>query len=136
MSVAALASAASLPLRTVAGYESGRVRPGPEVLDRVLRAARTRPSIPLSVHADEILAEAVRHRLVDVRVFGSAVRGQDTADSDIDLLVGLAPGASLFDLGGFAHVVEELTGFDVDLLTDDVADDPHFAHVLAEAVPL
>ncbi|QSB24780.1 nucleotidyltransferase family protein [Curtobacterium sp. 24E2] len=86
--------------------------------------------------ADSILEEARRFHLDNVRVFGSALRGQDTEQSDIDLLVSLTPAASLFDLGGFAHVVERLTGFDVDILTDDLEDDEHFAPVLAEAVPL
>lgn len=71
-----------------------------------------------------------------VRAFGSAVRGEDTEHSDIDLLVALSPDASLFDLGGFADAVEQMTGFAVDLLTDDQTDDEHFAHVLQQAVPL
>lgn len=136
MSQTALAAAAGMQQPTISAYESGRQQPRAESLERILRAARTRPSIPLSVYADEIIAVAAEHHLVNVRVFGSAVRGHDTPDSDIDLLVGLTPEASLFDLGGFAHAVEEITGFDVDLLTDDIDDDPHFAHVLTEAVPL
>ncbi|MBT1607151.1 nucleotidyltransferase family protein [Curtobacterium flaccumfaciens] len=43
------------------------------------------------------------------------MRGQDTEHSDIDLLVHLTPAASLFDLGGFAHEVERITGFEVDV---------------------
>ncbi|MBK0297371.1 nucleotidyltransferase domain-containing protein, partial [Bacillus sp. S34] len=70
----------------------------------------------------------------NVRVFCSAIRGQDNENSDIDLLVSLTPGASQVDLGGFAHEVEAITGFDVDLLTDDLEDDEHFRHVLDEAV--
>lgn len=136
MSQEALASAAHMQQPTISAYESGRQQPRAESLERILRAARTRPSIPLSVYADDNVAEAGRHHLTNVRVFGSAVRGTDTADSDIDLLVELVPGASLFDLGGFAHAVEARTGFEVDLLTDDIGDDLHFAHILTEAVPL
>ncbi|MGN6408141.1 MAG: nucleotidyltransferase family protein [Curtobacterium sp.] len=70
-------------------------------------------------------------------MFGSAVRGQDTEASDIDLLVSTTPATSLFDLGGFAHAVESMTGFPVDILLDDFLDeDVHFRHVLVEAVPL
>ncbi|GGK98133.1 putative nucleotidyltransferase [Curtobacterium luteum] len=136
MSQAALASAAGMQQPTISAYESGRQQPRAESLERILRAAQIRPSIPLSIYADDILIEANRHHLVNVRVFGSAIRGHDTPNSDIDLLVGLTSEASLFDLGGFAHAVEEMTGFEVDLLTDDIGDDPHFAHVLGEAVPL
>jgi len=131
-----LAEAAGVGLPEISDYESGRMRPNPESLGRILTAARTRPSIPLVLFADAILDEARRFHLENVRVFGSAVRGHDTEHSDIDLLVSLTPAASLFDLGGFAHVVERLTGFEVDVLTDDIEDDEHFAHVLTEAVPL
>lgn len=135
-SQADLAEAAGMELLEVSDYESGRTRPPPGSLERILTAARTRPSIPLSVLADTILDEAEHFRLENVRVFGSAVRGHDTEASDIDLLVSLMPAASLFDLGGFANEVERLTGFDVDVLTDDIEDDEYFAHVLTEAVPL
>ncbi|ROS60579.1 hypothetical protein EDF42_3036 [Curtobacterium sp. PhB172] len=135
-SQADLAEAAGVEFLEIFDYESGRSRPRPESLDRILTAARARPSIPLVVFADTILNEAERFRLEYVRVFGSAVRGHDTEHSDIDLLVSLTPAASLFDLGGFAHAVERLTGFEVDVLTDDIEDDEHFARVLDEAVPL
>ncbi|WP_404561567.1 nucleotidyltransferase domain-containing protein [Curtobacterium sp. AB7] len=135
-SQAHLAEAAGVDFPELSDYESGRSRPRPKSLERILTAARTRPSIPLAVFADTILDEAKRFHLENVRVFGSAVRGHDTDHSDIDLLVSLTPVASLFDLGGFAHVVEHITGFEVDVLTDDIEEDEHFAPVLAEAVPL
>lgn len=136
MSQSSLAAAAGMQQPTISAYEGGRKQPRPESLDRIMTAARTRPSIPLAVYADDIRHEARRFHLSNVRVFGSAIRGQDNENSDIDLLVSLTPGASLFDLGGFAHEVETITGFDVDLLTDDLEDDEHFRHVLDEAVPL
>ena len=136
MSQTTLAAAAGMQQPTISAYESGRKRPRPESLERIMAAAHTRPSIPLAVYADEILHEAGRFHLENIRVFGSAVRGQDTEESDIDLLVALTPDASLFDIGGFAHAVETITGFEVDILTDDLEGDEHFAHVLDEAVPL
>lgn len=136
MSQSALAAAAGMQQPTISAYESGRKQPRPESLERIMTAARTRPSIPLAVCAADILEQAERFHLANVRVFGSAIRGQDNENSDIDLLVSLGLDASLFDLGGFAHEVEEITGFDVDLLTDDLEDDEHFRHVLDEAVPL
>ncbi|WIB12015.1 nucleotidyltransferase family protein [Curtobacterium sp. MCPF17_052] len=102
----------------------------------VAAATEMRPSIPLAVHSDDIRVEATRHRLRDVRVFGSVVRGADTAGSDIDLLVRTEPGADLFDLAGFVVAVEAVTGFPVDVLTEDQLDDEHFAHVRDDAVPL
>lgn len=136
MSQASLATAAGMQQPTISAYESGRKQPRVDTLRRILSAAHIRPSIPLAIYADDILTEAQRFHLKDVRVFGSAISGRDTERSDIDLLVGLTPEASLFDLGGFAHAVESMTGFAVDLLTDDISDDEHYAHVLTEAVPL
>ena len=50
-------------------------------------------------------------------VFGSALHGDDTADSDLDLLVEPLPGAALFDLGGLQDELQELLGVSVDVLT-------------------
>lgn len=136
LSAAALARAAGVPLASLGAYEQGRELPDAETLRRITAAARTRPSIPLAVYADEICAAASERGLRAVRVFGSAVRGTDTEASDIDLLVRADSGVDLFDLGAFVAAVEEITGFPVDVLTEDQVDDEYFAHVLVEAVPL
>lgn len=136
MSRSSLGSAAGVDPSTIEAFEAGTEQPSEAVLARVLRAARLRPSIPLAIFADEIIAVAREFQLRDVRVFGSTVRGHDTDASDIDLLVSTTPATSLFDLGGFAHAVETMTGFPVDVLLDDLEDDEHFRHVLVEAVPL
>jgi transcriptional regulator with XRE-family HTH domain len=47
----------------------------------------------------DLLAAAAAHGASNLRVFGSVARGQDTSDSDVDLLADLPPGVSLFGLG-------------------------------------
>jgi hypothetical protein len=137
MSMDRLAAAAGVPSADLRRFEECAARPAPAVLERILSAAQLRPSIPLALEARAVAELAEQHHLLDVRVFGSLVRGRDTAASDIDLLVTTTPETTLFDLGGFAHGVEERTGFPVDILTDDdLHQDPYFAHVLDEAVPL
>ncbi|MEO6504505.1 MAG: helix-turn-helix domain-containing protein [Terrimesophilobacter sp.] len=136
MTQSALARAAGIHQPTLAAYESGRRNPRLDTLRMILRAAGTRPSVPLELFADEIIERGLRHGLTNIRVFGSPIRGDDTEHSDIDLLVRTADSVSLFDLGAFAMEVEELTSFAVDLLTEEQANNPHFAHVLDEAVPL
>ena len=136
MTQTALARAAGMQQPTISAYESGRKQPRAESFERIMAAAQTRPSIPLSVYAEEIRVAATRYRLRDVRVFGSAVRGTDTSSSDIDLLVATEEGADLFDLGGFVAAVEEITGFPVDVLTEAQLDDEYFAHVRDDAVRL
>jgi len=66
----------------------------------------------------EILAVARAHGLVNVRVFGSVARGEDTPQSDIDLLVDLENGRTLLDLGGALVKLQELLGRRVDIVTE------------------
>ena len=53
----------------------------------------------------------------NVRVFGSTARGDADSNSDVDLLVDLEPGRSLFDLGGMLLELTEMLGRPVDLKT-------------------
>jgi hypothetical protein len=66
----------------------------------------------------EILAVAHAHGLINVRVFGSVVRGEDTPQSDIDFLVDLEKGRTLLDLGGAFVKLQELLGRKVDIVTE------------------
>ena len=59
------------------------------------------PSELLHEKREDILRIASRRGAYNVRVFGSVARGEADAKSDIDLLVDLEPGRSLFDLGDF-----------------------------------
>jgi len=53
-----------------------------------------------------------------VRVFGSVARGEADETSDIDFLVELEPGRTLFDLGGLLMDIRDLLGRDVDGVTE------------------
>ena len=67
---------------------------------------------------DEIVMLATKHGAVNVRVFGSVGRGEADADSDVDFLVDLEAGRSLFDLGGLLMGLQELLGRNVDVATE------------------
>jgi hypothetical protein len=54
----------------------------------------------LKTKREEILKIAARHGARNVRVFGSAARGEADEKSDIDLLVEFEPGCSLLDHAG------------------------------------
>ena len=58
------------------------------------------PNELLQEKREDILRIATRRGASNVRVFGSVARGDADPKSDIDLLVDLEPGRSLFDLGG------------------------------------
>ncbi|KAF5084100.1 nucleotidyltransferase family protein [Methanoculleus horonobensis] len=79
---------------------------------------------------------AARHGARNVRIFGSVVRGEAEAESDLDLLLDLEPDRSLLDLVALKSELEALLGIPVDVA------EPVSLHwyirdrVMAEAVPL
>src|SRR5438309_2485015 len=72
----------------------------------------------LEANREAILRLAAQHGARNVRVFGSAARGETGAGSDIDLLVDMEERRSLLDLVGFWQDVESLLGCPVDVVTD------------------
>ena len=48
-------------------------------------------------------------------LFGSYARGEETPESDIDIVVEMPEGASLFDVGGLQYELQEVLGKKVDL---------------------
>ncbi len=85
---------------------------------------------------EEILKIAAKHGARNVRVFGSVVRGEADEKSDIDFLVEMEPGRSLFDLGGLQYELERLLGRPVDVVTERGLKARIRERVLREAVPL
>jgi hypothetical protein len=71
-----------------------------------------------------------------VRVFGSVARGDETDESDIDLLVDLDEGVGLVDLVGLGRELTELLGSEVDVVPADALKPGIRDRVLAEAIPL
>jgi uncharacterized protein len=90
----------------------------------------------LQQRRDEILSIAARYGASNVRVFGSVVRGEDRVDSDIDFLIDLEPGRTLFDLGGLYSDLQDLLGHEVDVVTENGISKYIRRQVLAEAVAL
>jgi predicted nucleotidyltransferase len=90
----------------------------------------------LNVKRDEVLQVAARHGARNIRVFGSAARGDAEPSSDVDFLVELEEGRSLLDLVGLWQDLEKLLERPVDIV------EPEGLHwyirdkVLREAVPL
>ena len=113
-----LARAAGMSQPNIAAIEAGRRTVGPELLERLLRAADYRPSIPLEKSADAIVAAGEQHGIRDLRVFGSVARGTDHFTSDIDFLARVDDGRGYFDIAMFQNDVEALTGFHADVVVD------------------
>ena len=95
-----------------------------------------RPSEALRAHGARIRQIALSHRVREVRVFGSAVRGDDSEGSDLDLLVEPTAETTLMDIGAIRLELKQLLGLDVDVLTPGSLPDRWRADVLREARPL
>lgn len=127
-----LAERSGVAQPNIAAYEAGRRMPSGAMLERLRTAARPRPSQVLHEHRDELLALARRYHATDVKVFGSIARGEDTPDSDVDLLVTFEDGASAYDYGLFIEDAEELLGRHVDVVSIRALRDGH--RITREAV--
>lgn len=85
---------------------------------------------------EDILRLASEYGTYDIRIFGSVARGEDDEKSDIDFLVNMEKGRSLFDLGGLLMDLQDLLGRDVDVVTEDGLREGIRERVLREAIPL
>lgn len=94
------------------------------------------PNELLHEKRDDILRIASKRGASNIRVFGSVARGEADAKSDIDLLVDLEPGRSIFDLGGLLMDLQDLLGHKVDVVTERGLRERIRERVLKEAIPL
>lgn len=130
-----LARRAGVTQSVVSAYESGRRQPSLPTLTRLIEATGStlemtvRPQPPTShrrlgghlgrrlrSRRDDVAAAVGRYGASNVRVFGSVARGEETADSDVDLLVDLPEGASLFTIARLQRELEEILGARVEIV--------------------
>lgn len=85
---------------------------------------------------EDILRIAASRGAKNMRIFGSVARGEADEKSDIDFLVDLEPGRSLFDLGGLLMDLQDLLGHEVDVVTEQGLRERIRERVLREAITL
>jgi predicted nucleotidyltransferase len=95
-----------------------------------------RPSELLAQHRVAIRQVVAAHRAENPRVFGSVAHGEDTEDSDLDILVDPQEKMSLFDLGAIIADLNELLGVRVDVATPNALPERMRARVLRDAIPI
>ena len=69
-------------------------------------------------------------------IFGSFARGEQTSESDLDVLVLFDTDATLFDFVGLAIFLEEKLGIKVDIVPQDTLRKEIKEKVLSDVVPL
>lgn len=146
-----LATRARTSQPAVARYESGAAVPSFPTLDRLLGALgielhvspRTSPARRLTGPVGRRLAER-RHLVLRVleahdargpQVFGSVARGEDSDDSDLDLLMEMDR-PTLVKLAALARELHEVLGVDVDLALPETLRADVLAEARREGVPL
>jgi uncharacterized protein len=85
---------------------------------------------------DEILRLTAKYGVSNVRVFGSVARGEAKEDSDIDFLVTVQEGTSVFKLVGLWLELKELVGREVSLVDDEAIDGDFEAEAIRDVMPL
>jgi predicted nucleotidyltransferase/DNA-binding XRE family transcriptional regulator len=149
LSQADLASRAGTSQAAVARYELGQTVPSVSTFDRLLRACGSEVAVATARagrHAGglsvlhrmraQLLAAARRRGVSNLRVFGSVARGDDTAESDIDLLVDLDRSRTLLDLIGFQQDAERILGMRVDAVAPRFMKDRVRARAVRDARPV
>ena len=89
-----------------------------------------------SIRRDEILSIAARHGAKNLRVFGSAARGEAGPDSDIDFLVNFDEGRSLMDQSAMILDLTDLLERKVDVVEPEALHWYIRERILRDAVPL
>ncbi|MEM1280739.1 MAG: nucleotidyltransferase family protein [Cyanobacteria bacterium P01_H01_bin.152] len=92
--------------------------------------------LPIAIPQDQITAFCQRHHIHKLSLFGSVLRNDFTADSDVDFLVEFAPGQApgYLGLAGMEIELSKMIGRKADLRTPQELS-PYFRDdVLREAV--
>lgn len=150
-----LARRAGVAQSVISAYEADRREPGLRTLNRLIEATGHHlavelvpvpgaspglPNTPLGRRLRRrrrvVLDLCGRRGARNVRVFGSVARGDDTAGSDVDLLVDLDKGVGVVSLAGLQRELTELLGVRVDVVPADTLKPALRPQVLAEAIPV
>lgn len=93
--------------------------------------------IDLDKKMKAVIIETLReNNVAHAFLFGSYVRNEQTASSDLDILVTLKPNYSIFDLLGIRLCLEDRLGIKIDIVPDDCLIPNIAENILKERMPL
>jgi len=92
-----------------------------------------KPSLAYQQHRDIIRQIVERYHAKNPRIFGSVLHGQDTDESDLDIVIDTTEETSLFDIGAIRAELKEILGVEVDVLTPGALPDRWKLEVLNDA---
>lgn len=84
----------------------------------------------------EIIKTAAKYGASNIRIFGSYARGEETPDSDLDLLMDINSDISLLDRIALMQELEDLLGLKIDIAKPENLHELIRDKVLTEAIPL
>ena len=150
-----LARRANVAQSVVSAYESGRREPSFSTLSRLITATGhrleielkagegIRPGIPdtplgrrIRQRRKRLLAVVEKNGASNVRVFGSVAHGEDTPESDVDILIDLSPSSGLVTLARLEREISHILGVPVDVVPADSLRPQVRMEVETEAIPL
>lgn len=94
-----------------------RVRSMDAVVRRLMQPALSAKTL-FDQHRKEVLDVCKKYGITRMVAFGSRARGEARHDSDLDLMVRMPAGSSLFDQGGALVDLQDVFGMKVDLVTE------------------
>lgn len=94
------------------------------------------PKSPTRTFRPKILKITRKYGVRNVRIFGSFARGEQRKTSDVDLLVDLPKGMTLFELSGLKIDLEEALKRKVDVVSARSIKPALRPYILADARPL
>jgi len=90
----------------------------------------------LQAKREDLPEVAGRHGVTSIRVFGSVARGEDSSESDVDLLVTTGPEVSSWFPAGLILDLERLLGRHIDVVTESGLNPLLREQVMTEAIAL
>ncbi|RRN44691.1 nucleotidyltransferase [Lautropia dentalis] len=95
-----------------------------------------RPSEALNAHREEVREVIAGYDVVNPRVFGSVLRGTDTVQSDLNILVEPGLSASLLDIAEMQARLKCVLNVRVDVVTPNALPESCRDDVLNDAEPV